>query len=142
MKIRKTIGLLMGLSMAFTAANAQYCMTLVENINQNFSGMPNGGRPVCWLAFSHSSAVSAIHGVSSSDARYHMSWPQGTTPANSTAPGFFELIMQRCTMRGVLTFKLARTGDLTQNRTLLVGTKAAPSHAGALISSNRSHTTA
>ena len=130
MKIRKTIGLLLGLGMACSAANAQYCMTFTESISENFNAMPEGGRPLCWVAYSTSNAAIAVQGVSKTDNRYHMSWPQGTTAANTSAPGFFELIMRRCTMRGVLTFKLARTGNLSVPRPFLVGTKGAPTFVG------------
>lgn len=131
MKIRKTIGILLGLGMAFSAANAQHCMTFTETIIENFNAMPQGGRPSCWLAYSHNSAVGAIQGVSKTDNRYHMAWPQGSAAANSAGMGYFELIMRRCTMRGILTFKLSRTGDLSQPRSFLVGTKNAPSAVGA-----------
>lgn len=129
MKIKKTLSLILGVGLAFTSAQAQYCMTLDETINVNFNGMPHGGRPECWLAYSHVSAIGAVHGVSSSTGKYHMEWPLGTSPANTAAPGYFELSMHRCTMKGVLTFKLARTGDISVSRTFLVGSKTSPGSA-------------
>lgn len=126
MKIKRTLSLILGLGLACTSAQAQYCMTLDQTISQNFNSMPHGGRPECWLAYSHGSAIGAFHGVSSSTGKYHMEWPLGTTAANTAAPGYFELSMHRCTMKGVLSFKLARTGNISVSRSLIVGTKTAP----------------
>jgi hypothetical protein len=127
MNIKKFTSFAFGLGMAFSFVSAQNCSVLSESINQDFTGMTHGTRPACWVSHHHPTISGTFSGVYNGDQRYYLEWHNGGYPQNSAQVRPFVLAMQRCTMRGPLSFSVWQLFN-APSRSLEVGTMSDPNN--------------
>ena len=127
MKIKTFAGLVIGLGMALSTVQAQNCSVLSESINQDFTGMAYGARPACWVTHYYPNTPETFSGAYPGDQRYYLEWHNGGAPANVEPVRPFILALQRCTMRGPLSFSVWQLFN-APSRSLEVGTMSNPNN--------------
>ena len=133
MKFKKFTSLAFGLGMAFSSVIAQNCSVLSESINQNFSNLAHGTRPPCWVAHTPNIPNYTFNGVSINQSNYHIQFNSAGYPPNNAQVQTFIVAMQRCTMRGPLSFQLTWAGALGVARPFQVGTMSDPNNPATFV---------
>lgn len=134
MKFKKFTTLMLGLGMAASFAHAQSCSVLSESINQNFSGMAHGTRPPCWVAHNIDIPNYTFSGVNVNQGNYCIQYFGGVYPVNHAQVRTFVVAMQRCTMRGPLSFTLTWNGYISGVlRPFQVGTMSDPNNPATFV---------
>jgi hypothetical protein len=133
MKIKKILLLLLSLTLVGAAAQAQNCAIRLASINENFSTTPNYAVPTCWTRHSPTVPGTLLNGVSIAHQKYYLYWMDTNGTPNQLAPQSFFLVMQRCTMLGPLSFKLARLNGVVWQWPLEVGTMSDPNNPSTFV---------
>jgi hypothetical protein len=105
MNTKTILSLVLGLGMTFSLSKGQSCTVQASSITQDFTGMSHGSRPVCWVAHHPIIAGETFSGVYNGDLEYHIHW-SNMGGATGGVPQSFIVAMQRCTVKGPLSFRL------------------------------------
>ncbi len=133
MKTNTLLALLLGLCFTAPSAQAQSCTTQLSTINENFNGIAHGAIPTCWTRHTPSIGSDGFNGVSNTNLRHNMIWMDGNGVPDQLAPKSFIVSMQRCTMLGPVTFKLARGYNSVWQWPFEVGTMSDPNDAATFV---------
>lgn len=107
MNTKILLSLLLSLGLTFSLASGQNCSSVSNSINQDFTGMAHGSRPACWVTH-FPGWTGTFSGVYNGDYRYHLLYNSSGYPTNHAQVKPFYLVMQRCSMHGLLTFSLSQ----------------------------------
>lgn len=112
---------------------AQGCTTKLSSINENFNAIAHGAIPTCWTRHSPSIGANGFNGASNTDHRHNIIWMDNNGTPDQQSPGKFILAMQRCTMLGPVSFKLARMSNSVWQWPCEVGTMSDPNNPATFV---------